>query len=353
MGKLIKFNINNIRNITQESLCFSDAFNIIVGENGAGKTSLLEGINLLATGRSFKTSNVQNIIKYNESNFVLFGSIASDNDKLTAKTVGFSKTISGERIIKLNGVLQGSFSEIARTLPIRVMSCNNQDSFYFSPLIRRRYLDLGLLYTNTEYYKMLRQFKQVLAQRNKSFTSFTTQVWDEEFLSIAQLIDEQRHAIFYALRPILLEHLKVILPQYCFDIIYNKGWDGEISLQHALKQSATIDKRVGFTTCGPHRADVVINCNNGRDSKDCLSRGQQKLVVYAINMALGMFIKQQAGVFPIYLVDDISSELDKRNQSIVIDFLKTWNAQVFITGLEEINVGFKAEKFHIAAGKIR
>ncbi len=149
---------------------------------------------------------------------------------------------------------------------------------------------------------------------------------------LSENISELRENYLESLLPILSEKLSLFLPDFSFEFSYSKGWEKGISLSSVLALNIEKDRNLGYTFYGCHRADLKIKTNNFPAS-ELLSRGQLKLLVCAMRLAQGELLKQEANKRCIYLIDDISSELDERSRSILLQDLRKSDNQVFITNI--------------------
>ena len=182
--------------------------------------------------------------------------------------------------------------------------------------------------------------------------------WDAVMASSAQHLDQMREAYLEELKPLFVEVLDWLQSSLRdISLEYRAGWDRTDSYAEQLRLSLDKDLKYRTTTIGPHRADVAVSLNK-KNVSSTLSRGQIKIVVYALKLAQGLFLSKKRGRKCIYLLDDAPSELDAEHQNKVMSLLVDMNSQVFITGatLEMLtgsdNYLRSSHVFHVEHGQI-
>lgn len=358
---ITSINIVNFRNIAsaEMELC-QQGFNIIHGQNGSGKTSLLEAIHYLGLGRSFRSSSASRLIRQNQSKFSLFAQFMSGADRNIP--LGVEREISGATRARMDEKELGSMVELASFLPVRVINSHSHYLFESGPVFRRKFLDWGLFYQYDNFLPSWRQFVRVLRQRNTILREKRTikelEGWTNELVRYGLELDHLRREYLCILMPIINELAGELLHLSNLQIIYKPGWDESADYPSALASSYRDEFRLGHTQFGPHRADLDILVD-GVPVKHILSRGQQKLLICAIILAQGISLKRYANKAVIYLVDDLPSELDLQSrQKLMALFLKQ-QAQMFITAIEKEMVcdlitdpRAKMKVFHVEQGRV-
>jgi DNA replication and repair protein RecF len=354
MAILQRLEISSLRNLDAVKLIPSPHINILFGDNGSGKTSVLEAIHLLGLGRSFRSSRIDSVIQDGAESAVVFAQL----DK--GLGVGLEKTRRQNPILKLQGERQRNWIEVARQIPVQVI---NSESFLLlegSPKIRRRFLDWGVFHVEHDFMSHWRTATRILAQRNALLKQGNTDQllgWDHELASAAHAIDAARRRYFECFIPLARQSIDELLPRMPLSFEYIRGWDDAIDYAHILREGLSRDLRYGATQAGPHRADLLVK-HAARPAAEVLSRGQQKLLVSALKIAQGRLLDEHSGERGIYLVDDLPAELDRHNRDRVCQLLLALGAQVFITGVElaelENTVGGAQtlQTFHVEHGKM-
>lgn len=366
MALLSRVKLNGFRNLESVELCLAPGFNLFIGANGSGKTSLLEALHVLGTGRSFRTNKLDPLINDLSDHFVIFTEI---NEGGIANKVGLKRSRNASPVLRFNEQTQASWSLVAAALPLQLI---NSDSFAIlegGGKARRRFLDWALFHVEHSYLIDWRAYRRVVAQRNILLKqrgpkmSSQLDAWDNEMGLLGEIIHRRRVTLidsFQAQLQILLDRL---LPGLDFQLEYRKGWPEQASLIEVLQKTRDRDLRYGVSLSGPHRGDFSIRVNR-HAATDTLSRGQTKLLVIALKLAMGELVKVAAGSSnrptggPLYLIDDLAAELDVGNCSKVISYLHEQNDQCLFTAITESALPGVTDlieasgKFHVEHGKI-
>ena len=358
-----KLTISNFRNLTSVDLAPSTlGLNIICGQNGSGKTSILEAIHYIGHGKSFRTSSSSRMIQHETDKFSLFSHIVRENQ--AHLPVGVEKTITGSNRLRIAGEDATSIAELARYLPIRVINSQSHQLLESGPSVRRKYLDWGLFYQSESFLSVWRQFERVLKQRNTVLKERRPKreldVWTNEMARYGIALDSLRREYIEQLQPLLADLAAELLGVSDTEIHYESGWNDELEYETVLANSYHEDMRYACTQYGPHRADVDVNIG-GRSAKHFLSRGQQKLLICAMILAQGMLLSRAINKAPIYLVDDLPAELDDGRGHKLVSLLIRQKTQVFITAIDsgvmlrlmDADTALLAKVFHVEHGCIR
>lgn len=356
---LTRLDITDFRNILSARLePLTDGFNLLFGDNGSGKTSLLESIYYLGLGRSFRSSNSKHIVRNSASKFAICSHIKNHNEHHIP--VGIERLTNGSLNARLDGKDISSISEIAKLLPLQLINSSCHTLLDSGPQFRRKYLDWGAFYHGNDFLRIWRQFKRALKQRNaallKRVSKKELDSWSDELAGSAFQLHLLRDAYVQELLPVLHDMISALIQLPNLKIEYYPGWDIAIDYKASLDKSLERDFQLGYTQFGPHKANfnVVIS---GLPAKDILSRGQQKLFVCAMILAQGALLFRGQNIRPIYLVDDLPSELDDTSRTNLIALLSKQEAQIFVTAVErEIFDGCLMTKpvklFHVEHGNL-
>lgn len=352
-----KLELTHFRNLTSINIEPHSCFNIFYGENGSGKTSLLEAIHYLGFGKSFRTHSPSRIIQNGAAHFSVFTLLQQGN---TPIPVGIKRSIDGKKQMRLNGEDIHSLSRIVKCLPIQLISTESYRFFHDGPKIRRQFLDWGVFHVKPEFHALWRCLQKVLKQRNSAIKKHSSIkeiiVWDEELCATGNAIDLLRTEFIREFTPIFKKLFSSFIPNYECGIHYQRGWPKEIALLEVLKSAIYKDMQLGYTQFGPQRADMQIYVDK-IPVQDFLSQGQQKLAAYALHLTQGQLFQETLNRSPIYLIDDLPSELDPSKRDLITSTLQKLQSQVFITGitradLREILTLKKASVFHVKHGSI-
>ncbi|PKF60743.1 DNA replication/repair protein RecF [Psychromonas sp. psych-6C06] len=354
---LSKLVIHQFRNINHAELTFNNKINIIVGDNGSGKTSLLETIYFLGLGRSFRSHLTSRIVQHDHKEFTIFSEVMQAN---LATPIGLQKSKNGDTTLKINGAIAKKLSDLTHYLPIQLITPESSTLLSGSPKNRRAFLDWGVFYHDPLFYHNWARIKRLLKQRNAALKQCKTynelQLWDNELCLLSEKISTQRQAYFEQLLVLIKSTLNDFLPDFDISCQFFCGWDrNNKSLAEYLRDNFPRDSQLGYTTAGPQKADIRFKIG-AFPVADVLSRGQLKLFVYALQLAQGLFLNSIDKKQCIFLIDDFSSELDQNKQQILAKHIAESGAQLFITVIEPDNIDKlftqKNSVFHVEHGQI-
>lgn len=319
-------NIHHLRGISSASLNFNPKYNIIFGCNGSGKTSLLEAIHLLGTGRSFCTNDTSSLVQDGESTLTVYAN-TFDN-----QSISIQKAPNKPTLVKLNQRPCLRSSELAQFLPCQSVY---QDIFQIideGPSTRRSILDWGLFHVKPAYHELWKNYRRVIKQRNTLLrqkapaNQFTS--WNTLLVQLSIEIDTLRQDYCSEWSQYFEKTLKQLTNVPC-TFTYYKGWDRKgtgKSLQTILHEQFERDFHSQYTHSGAHQADIVFN-SNLLSAKQQLSRGQQKIILIALKFAQSCMLQKPC----VYLLDDVSAELDSIHLQRLIEYIQQVEGQFFLT----------------------
>lgn len=355
---LKQLTISNLRNITELSIHPSSGINLILGDNGSGKTSILEAIHLLSLGRSFRTRFLKNATQFGQQQFQIIATTTNSTP------VGLQFNLTTGMQIRLNSAPLKRLSQLASELPLQLIPANCHQFFEQGPRYRRQLLDWGLFHVEPRFNYEWQSYRKVVSQRNSALRQHKKNdeicLWDDQLAVHGEKITEYRkHQL-----TILLDKFKILFPRLCpeferaeFTLNFKSGWLKELSLLESLRTTLERDQKLGYTRTGSHAADWSFKIND-TDPAEIFSRGQQKLFVLALSMAQAEITLQSAQhKKSILLIDDISSEIDDSHQRILLEELSKLPVQTFIssTDLHLLNSLKNVEStsvFHVKHGAI-
>lgn len=347
---LKRFEVSGVRNLVDTSLEFDPSLNLIVGENASGKTSLLEAISILGTGKSFRTSSLSRVVTHDLDALRVFGQSAS-GDRMGLQT------IKGAREIRVNGVSVNRSSSLAQKLPLQSFTPDTHLEFSRNRGERIAVLDWVLFHVEHGFHDTWSRYQRVLAQRNASLKkNQSPTTWNIELVRLGQVLAGQRESALEWLSP-YIEKLGHAVPGTGeIQLRLRKGWAQEKTLAGALEDDLERDLRDGFTHSGAHRADLDT-LFGGHKARDEASQGQMKTLVLALRLAqLGLFSDRKGG-HSLFLLDDLPAELDIARRKEVMAILAKMPLQIFVTATEEGLLDLEAwpnsyKMFHVEHGKI-
>lgn len=351
--------INKLRNIASLEISCADAVNVICGPNGSGKTSILEAIAMLSTGKSFRSHLKSRVIQYDQSSLVLFARV-----KLAGKEipVGMEKSLSDETRLRMAGEDVLSISALADILPVQLLHPHSYELLEGGSKLRRQFIDWGVFHVEHLFYAFWQNAQRILKQRNAALKQRANieeiQMWDEDLVSIATTLDEMRANYVEQLTPLFEALLAEITTLPPLTLHYYPGWNRDLGLKAQLERRVMQDRDLGYTVSGPHRADLKLSID-GVPVQDALSRGQQKLLVFALRFAQAQLLQQQTETKrTVFLIDDLPSELDANHQARLFDLITRFaeqQNQFFLTGVSQdsFQVLTDATLFHVEHGALK
>ncbi len=353
--KLSSLVVRGVRNLEDVSIDPGDRVNLLYGDNGAGKTSLLESIFILAHGRSFRAGKINTIVNNELSDLSVSALVDNDQLKLTRRLgIMRGRNVTQARI---DGRPVSRMSELAAALPCVVISARNHELIEGGPTERRSFLDWLLFHVDQSFLGLSRRYKTAMQQRNASLRSGAPvsliQNWDIELADAGEQLSERREKIvaqFSAKYSALIESFQSDLtPEFS----YRKGWSDSQSLADALVTNLATCQRNGLTSVGPHRADLRVSLGKN-EARYVNSRGQQKLLAIIMKLVQVELFAEYNKQSPIILIDDPPSELDQDTRALVFKYLEHSTAQVFVTSVNNVSDDLRdsANLFHVKRGKI-
>ena len=349
--------VKNLRIIEDLEFSLAEDATVFCGENGAGKTSILEAVDFLSRGRSFRSRCLEPLLRRGTEVLTVRGEV---KEAETTTHLGIQKS-ANETILHRNRQKVASISEHANYLPVVSLHPDCHQLIQGGARYRRSYLDWstfhvkqGFLFTWRKYKKCLRQRNSVLRRgvANKREVS----AWTQELSISGEVLDQARSKTFEEIVPIFKEYNNKLLPECQIDLTYKRGWPSGASLQEALEQASRQEQQYKTTQFGPHRAELAITMNN-QPAHMAASRGQQKLIAACLMLAQIDHAHQHSDRKCVVLLDDIRAELDDAHAQALFKCLQALNSQVVISTIEPEQVdlvGWENSKtFHVKQGSCK
>lgn len=350
------------RNLQEVSLSPSAGINLIVGENGSGKTSLLEAAYFLTSLRSFRDSAVDPLIARGAQDCLVTGRIT---DRGVRFDVGVRRSREGDRDIRINGERISRGSELALLQPVLVLGPHSVELLLGPPAVRRRFLNWGLFHVEHSFTALWEEANRCLKQRNLMLRHRINdpvglETWTNLLIQQAEKIDQRRRAYMAQLTPIFSGISRELSTLVDVRLDYHRGWGDDRTLAEIYVMDADNDQKRGYTQKGFQRADVRIMVDGQPASKVC-SRGELKALVWSLILAQGALLQAvehgEGGREMLYLVDDLASEFDSDHRQRVCRFLAETGQQALVTGVDpdllltacESNY---SQMFHVKHGQV-
>jgi len=349
-----RLDIRHLRPFREASLAPGPGLNLITGENGAGKTSVLEALHLMAYGRSFRGRVRDGLVQAGEIALEVFVEwLEGSRQQLRAGTGGVSDAARAyvrarkaglrhngqEWTGRLDGEAVSHLGELCAALAVVSFDPGSHALVSGGGEPRRRFLDWGLFRVEPECLPLWRRYSLALKQRNALLkmkaTGLQLDAWDVELADAGEAMSRQRQHYLGALAPHYERLVTDLAPALgAGELRYQPGWRREdLPLRDALLIARERDQLLGHTSVGPHRADWSLGFA-ALPGREALSRGQAKLVALAALLAQAEHYAATTGEWPVMALDDLASELDRNHQRRVLQYLLGCGAQVFVTGTE-------------------
>lgn len=325
---LTSLRTEHFRNLAAQEWHFSPDVNLITGDNGSGKTALLEAIHFLSRGRSFRTAKLKHLIQHEQHFFRLIAALEQPKC-----LIGLERN-TDTMTLRINRQPATSLSECAKRMPVVTLAAHSFALIDAGPTARREFLNFGCFYTEPSFLSAWGRFQKALKNRNaairKGLNDDAVCSFDPTLVQCIRLIHDAREHYIDALRTALNQHLEQLKFTESITLRYNAGFTLEDDLLTQFRQQLAGDRRFQHTRYGPHRAELVIETPSGK-AVNYLSRGQQKLLVLALHLAQIDVTAQALQHPPLLLIDDLAAEFDATRCDIALTYLRDMNVQLFIT----------------------
>ena len=342
--KISKFKAENFRNIEKCEIEFTDGVNLIYGGNALGKTNVIEGMYFFSRGRAFRTSNEKDLVKYGEAGFRVGLEYESLDGEVTLEYASFGR----EKRRRRNGYPVKSVKELIEGFKAILFHPDNLSLVKGGPEERRAFLNIAAAQYYPAYISDYTRFQNALDNRNALLKNASKGMYvDEGELAAWSESMAEYAALIYKVRAEYLKKLEVYVREIGLKISdgkeeisfeYKSDVEGESDLKairerylEALTGNLERERIVGSSLYGPQRDDIIIKIN-GQPTRGFASQGQQRSIVLSMKLAEGEVIKDTFGEYPVFLLDEMLSELDEGRRRFVLDSLE--GKQTIITACE-------------------
>ncbi|MCR5223531.1 MAG: DNA replication/repair protein RecF [Bacilli bacterium] len=359
--KFINIKLTNFRNYKKLNLSFNPTKNIIIGENGEGKTNIVEALYVLALSKSFRGSKEEVIIKNGEDSTCIEGTVKGDYKdkyKLVLAKEGKKVFINNTKIDKISDYLS--------KINIVLFTSEDLKLIKDTPSTRRRLINIELSQYSNEYLKLLSNYNKVLKQRNaylkmlyfngnasRSYLDILT----DQLVDIGSKLYNYRQDFINNISNYIENNYYKITKKHDLVLSYKSDFANKSKedLLKMYKKSLDKDITQGKTNLGIHHDDYIFELN-GNNLRDYGSEGEQKNAIISLKMAEIDIFKNDLNIMPILILDDLFSELDKKKINNILDFISD-DIQTFVTTTDltkvdkRLKIGSKI--FKIKNGNIR
>jgi DNA replication and repair protein RecF len=353
---LTSLEIQNVRMYGHAKLSPDPHLNLIVGANASGKTTLLEAIHLLSVGRSFRSSQIEQIQKHSSTGLSVQGEISGAGVE-SGTQIGFVHTEHGRRA-SVNGLIQNQMSALAQLLPLQAISPDTHYEFRHSARHRRGILDWGLFHVEPDFLALWNRYRRIIQQRNAALkgAAKARHAWDQDLAVTGEELQRRRKNLTAHLQADFQHCCQELLEAgYEGELIFESGWKEGEDLAECLRQDDLRDRARGFTHSGPHRADLRVGLRAHSVPVDA-SHGQYKLLVIALRLTQIRNFIGPGSRRCCLLIDDLAAELDSEHRARLARLLSRLPIQLFVTATEnaliERGLWPSHKTFHVEQGAI-
>mgnify|MGYP005823711945 FL=1 len=349
---LRQLSLINYKNFESKELLFDSKINCFVGDNGIGKTNILDSIYHLSFGKSYFNPVSSQNIRHGSDFFVIDGTFEKEDRE---EKIVCSLKKNNKKIIKRNGKAYDRFADHIGLLPLVIISPADRDLIIEGSDTRRKFIDGVISQSDKSYLQHLINYNKVVAQRNallkyfaanRTFNNDTLAVYNEQMNTYGSEIFKKRTTFLKAFIPIFQEQYKAIT---------DNTEDVSLSYDSKLKQNDLLtllnknldkDRALQYTSVGVHKDDLSFEISN-YPIKKFGSQGQQKSFLIALKFAQFHFMKSQSGTSPILILDDIFDKLDEHRVSHIITLVNNENfGQIFISDTHAERTESIVKKIH-------
>lgn len=333
--------IQQFRCFKEKEIEFTKQITLITGNNGTGKTSLLEAIHYLCYSKSFRSHLIQDLLHTNHDSFFLKGAFQGMHDGDVTQNslqVGFFQK---KKSIKINEKQITSYKQILSHLQVITLTEDDINIIGGYPMVRRAFIDQAILLTIPQAFDQYSAFRQVLQQRNAMLQSFKPidrqelAVWDQALWQHSQQIQKYRVDQILFIEQAINE----LIEQF-FDNVYTVSlrYEPKVSFfdqsfeqaQPMINRMFDQERIMKRSLFGAHLDDIAIQIK-GKKARVYASRGQQKLISLLCKISLICLTSKQNTIKPIILIDDFISDFDQIRLSQLINFLISCKNQIILT----------------------
>ena len=363
--RLEKLSVENFRNLYGE-LSPGPGLNILIGDNGQGKTNWLEAINILATTRSFRTSRLQEAIAFGQERAFIGGTVHQAEDITRDLRVTLQASVKS---FSINGKKE-TLNRYLGELNTVVFSASELEIVRGQPEHRRRFLDGGIVSLHPPFVQTLSDYSKVIRQKNSLLTSArnnedplektaeSLRPWNKQLAKLGGRIHRARVR--------LVERLNEVLEKRMFSaeeitVRYSSSLEGkgdlseyDLLLEERLELRIQAESVSGYSLVGPHRDDLTIEFD-GQDIRKFGSSGQQRSALLLLQLASITVFHATRGEYPLFLLDDIDAELDYKRIGNLLEYLEGKTQTFASTSKESVvtNFGASAAVFDALAGRLK
>lgn len=357
--RITRLDVAGLRRFERISFAPGPGLNLVTGDNGAGKTSVLEALHLMAYGRSFRGRVRDGLIRQGGEAVEVFVEWLEETSSRLRRAGLRHRGSDWEG--RLDGVSTPQIGELCAALAVVTFEPGSHALVTGGGEPRRRFVDWGLFHVEPDFLPIWRRYARALKQRNALLKARVRDsqldAWEHELATAGTLLTSRRQRYLELLQPHLQATVADLLPAAGASTLeFLPGWRrDELSLADALLLARERDLAAGFTSVGPHRADWRVGYTD-LPGREALSRGQAKLTALSVLLAQAEQHAALRGEWPVIALDDLASELDRAHQRRVLQRLAATGTQIIVTGTEPppalLELAAPVARFHVEQGQV-
>lgn len=339
--------LKNFRNHHDTSFDFAEGINVLLGDNGQGKTNVIEAISYLCLTKSFYAASDALVLSFGREMFEVECDIVSEGGGLRRVRVAYAGA-ENEKIFSVNRQKIEPFSQVIGTFPVVICSPEHAPITTGSPAERRRFVDLVISQSSAVYFHDLLEYRRVLRHRNRILsdarwreddTDALLAPWDEQLVTFGGSISWRRKQFVAEFQSFITSAYHHLVgseeepaigykPGTTIDACASQK-DVEELLRLELREKSAGERKLGMSLVGPHRDEIPLTIN-GLDLRKFASQGQHKTFLVALKLGEFFYLKERCDETPIVLLDDVFSELDEHRSLKLLRYVEELN-QTFVT----------------------
>ncbi len=319
--------LQNFRSYEEASVSLSDGLTAIVGENGQGKTNLLEAISWIAGMGSFRGVPDDALIRLGADAAILRATVESPDGR--EQLIEAELPRIGRNRIQVNRQRLSRARDLVGVVQVTVFSPDDLELVKDGPALRRRWIDEAVVSRHPKHDALRSDLERILKQRNALLRSahgrldgdaaFTLDVWDSKLAAAGNAMRAAREDLLAEMAPRLAAAYDAVARESAeVETIYEASWHGDLA--EALAGSRQLDVRRGVSTVGPHRDEIVLRIG-GAPARTHASQGEQRSLALSLRLAADAVVRQAGVAEPVLLLDDVFSELDPGRAEALLDAL--------------------------------
>lgn len=370
--KIINARLKNFRNHNETEFYFGSRMNVLLGENGQGKTNVLEALSFLCLTKSFYASADATVVRRGTTFFEVESVLESDKEKEFRVRVAFDEAQKAKKFSINNSDIE-KFSSVIGMFPVVVLSPENNTITFGSPADRRKFIDIVISQSRASYVEDMLEYRRIVRQRNRMLVeakgtdcSEELSPWNDMLVQYGSRIIHKRQQFFIEFAPYIAQtYLQIVdereTPKIEYAPTVRVGEEDSTekiaaAMESKLQKKKADELRFQTTLVGPHRDEILFSLN-GMPLKQYASQGQHKTFLVALKVAEFFYLKERCNETPLFLLDDVFSELDEQRSQKLLSVVESLG-QTFITTTSEKVFGGAAEwnderkKFYIHSGAI-